>query len=390
MFDTAFVNCNTGSSNQRLAQVETILLRSERNREAREQQFERHQRDIQQRVGNAFEVVGKLGKKIVEIQDEIRENVGQVRSQVSDVQEVQEETKEEVVQVRSQVSDVQSDLKGLREDLSTLRREVASTEDTRQQFMRVLHTLFNGATGVIGMCPVGFRDVDNVFHKLVVVSMPIMVWYFKKAKTGVKLTELAIRAFFASGNPLQLAPEFVYSDFIKIMLRTPFKIRAIGTRGNRNDRANRNEFIILDGETARVKLAEAKGMYNLTSTELALETVRRPHSHGHDGQRIAFTLGSKNSKNSGKIQIYGNKIFTMDEMARIPAMGIPLTVEMYDLPYVLEFFGLTKATANGRHIVGGEVALDLAEVQTHQQAFEGRREEMEAILTSKKKRKRSR
>lgn len=389
MFDPAFVSCHTGTSSK-LDRVESNLL-----------QMSEHQRGLQHSQDQAFLMINNLGQQVVTNQKETKAEVKETKAEVietkekvsqlsQDVQKSGEKLVEHQIETKEKVSDVQVQLTGLSQGFAALRREVASREDTRQQYMKVLHTLFNGATGVVGMCPVGFKDTDGVHHKLLVLSMPIMIWYLSKAKTGVKLTELAIRSFFASGSPFQLAPMFVYSDFIDILIRTPYKIRAIGPKSDRNEGINRNNFIILDGETARAKLAEAKEMYNIVDTELALEPVRRAHTHGNDGQRIAFTKGTKTSNDSGPIQIYGNKFFTMEAMARIPAMGIPWTVEMYDLPYVYEFFGTTKAAANGRHIVGGKFAGErVAPVKTHAQEYKARGPEMLAMIEAKnKKRKR--
>jgi hypothetical protein len=46
----------------------------------------------------------------------------------------------------------------------------------------------------------------------------------------------------------------VNHEFVNILLRTPYKIRAIGRSGRNNEAVNRNNFIILDGESVKEAL----------------------------------------------------------------------------------------------------------------------------------------
>jgi len=263
-------------------------------------------------------------------------------------------------------------------------------DETSALFMPFIHTLFNGETGVVGMCPVGYEDSAGVMHKVVVASLPLLIWYFERAKEGVRVPELTIRSYFSSGYDFMLYPKLPYADFIDITLRTPFKIRAIGVRGDRNESFNRQNFLVFEGESVQKALAQAKLDYptQTRNRELLLSETKRAHSHGNDGNKIAYIQKSLRSTESGPIQIYGNKSFTMSEKACIPAMGYPWTVENYDLPYVREFFKTSRELMRGRHIVGGEVLASSSLVLTHAQEYKKRKGEIEAgIAKAAKKRK---
>eukprot|EP00903_Cladosiphon_okamuranus_P017788 g16373.t1 len=304
----------------------------------------------------------------------------------------QQDTKRAVDVVDSKVDLVDEKVDCLSKSLQEMRGKLARKDETAALFMPYMPSLFNGETGVVGLCPVGYEDGGGVMHKLVVVSLPLLIWYFERAKDGVRIPELTIRSFFSSGQEFMLYPKFPYPDFVDITLRTPYKIRAIGKNRDRNEPFNRNNILIYEGSSVQKALAQAKRDYPAqTAGRLSLADSRKVHSHGHDGNKIAYTQGNLKTTDSGPILIYGNKNFQMNEKAQIPAMGYPWTVENYDLPYVREFFNTTKALQHGRHIVGGEVLPTSSLVLTHAQEYKKRSKQIEAdIVKASNKRRRRR
>ena len=341
--------------------------------------------------------IGKIGKVAESTQNQLANTNSQLGVLSSTVQTIgqrlidhQIETEKCVRKVDEKVDLVDDKVDNVAESLKQIRSQLAKRDETSALFMPFIHTLFNGQTGVVGMCPVGYEDSGGTMHKVVVASLPLLIWYFARAKEGVRVPELSIRSFFSSGYDFMLYPKLAYSDFVDVTLRTPFKIRAIGSRGDRNEAYNRQNFLIFEGESVQKALAQAKVDYPLKTKnlELLLSDTRRTHTHGNDGNKIAYTQKSLRSMESGPILIYGNKSFSMSEKARIPAMGYPWTVENYDLPYVREFFKTSKDLMRGRHIVGGEVLASSSVVLTHAQEYEKRKREIEAgIAKTAKKRK---
>lgn len=347
---------------------------------------------IQQRsiIDDTVRNVNEIGKSARQTQGQLELLSSTVVRIGQQFMQHQIETKKAVQEVDSKVGDVDQKVETLSKSLQEVRGKLARRDETAALFMPHMHSLFNGETGVVGICPVGYEDEGGVMHKLLVASLPLLIWYFERAKNGVRIPELTIRSFFSSGQEFMLYPKLPYPDFIDITLRTPFKIRAIGVHGDRNESFNRQNFLIFEGESAQRALAQAKLDYpSQTSVRtLALTETRRVHTHGNDGNKIAFTQKSLRSTDSGPILSYGNKSFKMHEKAQVPAMGFPWTVENYDLPYVREFFNTSKELMHGRHIVGGEVLLTSSLVLTHAQEYQKRLKKIEADITRANKKRR--
>lgn len=142
----------------------------------------------------------------------------QMDSKVDDV-------KSNLETVDSKVDDVARNVKEMQQDQEDARQKEKKKSAKDRQFLAPLASLVNTKTGFFGWQPVRYTNEMNKTYKVVVLSMPILVWYHLKGRPDAQIPEVTTRAYYGGEEAFPLHAEVPYNDFGAILQRTVFKPR---------------------------------------------------------------------------------------------------------------------------------------------------------------------
>lgn len=243
-----------------------------------------------------------------------------------------------------------------------------------KHYLPGLASLFNTKTGVCAWCPVEHTH-HNTTYEVVVLCMPLLLWYNGKGRPDAKLPEITTRAYFMQIDP---HPEIPYQAFCAILEQTPFKPRQV----NKQESWNRTNFLMVPLQTWKKMELRSEKTYPARHRTLSVE--RKKHqSFGHFGNNIAYTQCAPDNTSTGFYQPF-NRSFTVGEKALTPSMARTWTKEMLDKPAIRTFFDIPEELRGMCHIVGGK--LQREKVQTYAAAYEANRSNIESAMTRRLKR----
>ncbi|CAM9318452.1 unnamed protein product [Ectocarpus sp. 8 AP-2014] len=247
-------------------------------------------------------------------------------------------------------------------------------EANDKHYLPDLASLFNTKTGVCAWCPVKHTH-HNTSYEVVVLCMPLLLWYNGKGRPDAKLPEIQTREYFMQ---IQSHTEIPYQAFCAILEQTPFKPRQV----NKQESWNRTNFLMM--RLHAWKEIELRNENTYPARHRTLSVERKKHqSFRHFGNNIAYTQCAPGDTSTGYYQAF-DKSFTREEKALTPSMGRTWTKEMLDKPVIRSFFDIPEELRGKCHIVGGK--LQQERVQTHAAAYATSRSNVELAMTRRLKR----
>lgn len=262
--------------------------------------------------------------------------------------------------VASQVSSVKSKVERMEQQQHDVLQQEAKKSAKDKQFMSPLAAMFNTKTGFIAFMPVQYTNGSNQTYKVVVLSMPNLVWYNKIGRPDGQHCEIETRSYFGKDDPIRLHVHIPYKGFCSILEKTPFKPRV----ASKNESWNRFNFLMVSlDEWKRVERENEEDYPNRPRTLPLIP--RKDRGFAHLGNNVAYTQGAPGDLSTGFYQPF-ERSFNMEEMALVPAMGRTWTSEALDIPIIRDLFGVTEEERGKYHIVGGK--LEAATIKTHAEA----------------------
>lgn len=143
---------------------------------------------------SSLSCINELGRQFVNLQRSTDAKVDNVDTKV-------EKVDGKVSHVTKEVSYVTKEVAKLTRENQKTRRDLFKKSGSNPLFLPVLHQLFNGKTGVYGWFPVGYTDAQGVLHKVVVISMHVLIWYYERERPDVKIPDLKIRSYSVRTTP---------------------------------------------------------------------------------------------------------------------------------------------------------------------------------------------
>lgn len=200
----------------------------------------------------------------------------------------------------------------------------------RDQFISKLPELCDShVSGICCWVPVGFENEDEVPQELIVISIQMMVWVY--TKLGMDAAE--VRSFFTSpSNFPRFSDKFQREEFLKIILKTPFRPYAVG-RADKPYSMVKNEerFVFTTMKAFRSMLDECHERFPGTEKVVLKKSPERA------GQMYAFGAGAPTSS-PGLFSELGGLELTNEDKRLVPAMGVKWWKDLLT-PTVLKFVG---------------------------------------------------
>jgi len=184
--------------------------------------------------------------------------------------------------------------------------------------------LFNPNNGICCWVPVEFVDQSGVYQKLVAMSIVMLVWWY--SEKGVQAAET--RSFFRSPSNFARYPRKLgREDFLKVMLKTPFRPYALGSADKPNSMAkNEESFVFVEYKAFQEVLRKCTNRFPVQELEI------KKKAPGRAGQSYAFRQDLSIS------ELGGLEIKDSDRKT-IPSSGVPWWKELMT-PVVIEMLKL--------------------------------------------------
>lgn len=258
-----------------------------------------------------------LGAQVqqVEINSGFSKHLSSLASLVGVIHSEGKQTSQRVDVVESKLDEVAKDVVQLKDKVAGDKSSVWSLQD---KFFEKLPLLFDtSSTGICGWVPVGFVDKNEVSQELVVISIPMMIWIY--AQQGLDSAE--IRSFFSSpSNFLRYPDKLGRADFLKVMLKTPFRPYAVGKENKPYSMAkNEERFVFTPLDEFRAVLKVCTDRFPPSSTGKMVYKTKIPE---RAGQQYALKVRSSISSSTGPVPELGGMELSAGEKKLVPSMEV--------------------------------------------------------------------
>lgn len=208
---------------------------------------------------------------------------------------------------------------------SEVEAEVQQVVDTVKTLYSFLPGLFNFNTGICGWVPVGFVDQSGVSQQLVAMSIPMLVWFY--SQQGVEAAET--RSFFSSPSNFARYPSKLGRvDFLKVMLKTPFRPYALGSVDKPHSMAKNEEcFVFVEYKAFQGVLQKCTDRFPVQKPPVFKKKVPERAGQGYAFRRdlLISELGGLEMRDEDRV--------------KIPSIGVPWWKELMT-PVVIEMLKL--------------------------------------------------
>lgn len=294
-------------------------------------------------------------QQILVTQQALGDLASSVRTEVKKFNNKLDNMQSKVEDVESKVEDVTESVENINSRLDTILKTGNGgrfTTPEGQKLYPLLPYMFNGERGICGWVPVDFTDDDGTDHSVVVLSVR-MTEYIMTETASMGYLKNYIPNFLRSFSRFNDGRKPSMNEFIRIMIRTPFKCYVLGKNGRTfTFKNNEDNYILMDAEYWKKLMNDIVAFFPDASKTIPVPEKKIPMNAMTQRWSLVATSG-KDSRTPAISNLMDCRL-SFDERMHMPACGVPWWREAYESG-AAKYFGMPMENQGQelKHVVNG-------------------------------------